>query len=203
MKINNYNGYSAYTSTNRLNQNAKTNKNPLSNNKSGKTDTLEISEIGKSKSALPKDVVAKIQEFAKEGAKESIYMTQGYRDFIKSYMDKNISPDRTALMAKASPLVPKLSNPKNAIDSFFKFYGLQDIDPVEIMLDGESYTASRKLKYVSIKDKHGDEILSWDTNNGWLSHSSREELSFYGDAANVYAEAFDAARAEMRANGEL
>ncbi len=202
MRVNSYSGYSAYTSTNRLNQNAKT-KKPLSNNKSGKTDTLELSEIGKSKSGLSKELVAKIQEFARNDAKVGDYMTPEYHNFIKGYMEANISPDRTALMAKASPLVPKLPNPKNAIDSFFRFYGLQDIDPVEIMLDGESYTASRKLKYVSIKDEYGNEVLSWDTNNGWLSHSSHNEQVFDGNATSVYAEAFDAARAEMRANGEL
>ncbi len=202
MRISNYNAYSGYADTNRLHQKAKTNKTETKE-KSSNIDTIEISELGKSKSGLPKELVDKIREFAKDGAKKGIYMTDDYRGFVMSYMKENVSPDRETLMAKASSLVPSTANSNNAIDSFFKYYGLKDIDPIEILLGGKSYSASRKMKYVSIKDQHGDEILSWDTNNGWLSHSSQEELSFYGNAANIYAEAYDEARAEMRANGEL
>ncbi len=202
MRISNYNAYSAYADTNRLNQKAKANKTETKE-KNSDIDKIEISEIGKSKSGLPKELVDKIREFARNDAKVGDYMTPEYHNFFKSYMKENISPDRTALMAKASSLVPSTPNSKNAIDSFFKYYGLKDIDPIEILLGGESYSASRKLKYVSIKDKHGDEILSWGTNSGWLPHSSREEKNFRRITASVYSEAFDEARAEMRANGEL
>ncbi len=190
MRISNYSVYSTYTNKNALNYKINANKTGLIDNR-------------KSKSGLSKELVAKIQEFAKNDAKVGDYMTPEYHNFFKAYMHKYISPNRAALMTKASSLIPKLPNPKDAMESFFRYYGIKDIAPIEILLDGKSYSASRKMKYVSIKDKHGDEILSWDINNGWLSHSSREEKKFHRATTNIYAEAYDAARAEMRANGEL
>ncbi len=196
MRVSNASNIYSYTSTNRN----KSKKIVLESNESVK---VELSQTGIYKSSLPKELVNKIKEFAKDGAKKGDYMTPEYRNFIKSYMKENISPDRTALMAKASFLIPKTTDPKNALDSFLKYYGLKDIDAVEILLNGESYSASRKLKYVSIKDEYGNEVLSWDINNGWLSHSSKKEQIFYSSVTNIYAMAYDEERARMRANGEL
>lgn len=195
MKIHGYsNSYTAYNSLKTKN-NAKT-KTPKSNS----TDALELSTIGKHKSGLPNDVINTIREFAKKDAKIGDYMSDEYNNFQRTYVQQHISPNRSALMAKASPLVP---NSKDAINSFLRYYGLIDVDLIEIFLGSERYSASRKMNYVSVKDKHGVEILSWSQNAGWLSHPSPEEEAFWDMETAIYAEAFSEARAEMRANGEL
>ncbi|MDO4766501.1 MAG: hypothetical protein Q4A29_10595 [Eubacteriales bacterium] len=170
------------------------------NSKSTSVDTLELSNSGRKKSGLSRDVINTIREFAKRDAKIGDYMSDEYNNFQRNYVKNNISPDRSVLMAKASPLVP---SPKDGVRSFFKYYGLPDVSLVDILLGSEKYTASRKMNYVSVKDKNGVEVLSWSQNAGWLSHPSPEEEAFWDAETAIYAEAFSEARAEMRANGEL
>ncbi|MDO4720123.1 MAG: hypothetical protein Q4A78_05635 [Peptostreptococcaceae bacterium] len=168
--------------------------------KSTSVDTLELSNSGKKKNGLSSDVINTIREFAKRDAKIGDYMSDEYNNFQRTYVKNNISPDRSALMAKASPLVP---SSKDGIRSFFKYYGLPDVSLIDILLGSERYTASRKMNYVSVKDKNGVEVLSWSQNAGWLSHPSPEEEAFWDAETAIYAEAFSEARAEMRANGEI
>ncbi len=213
MRINNYNAYSTYANT--IEQKNKAKEKTVVDDKNGTIDKLELSTITKSNDGLPKELIAKIKEFAKNDAKIGDYMTPKYHNFITSYMKSNISPNRAALMTSASWLIPKLPSPKNAIDSFLEFYGVKprdkrdddnkndDIEYVPLFIGGESFSASRKMNYVSIKDEYGNEVLSWGVNSGWLSHSSHKEQVFHSRATNVYAMAYDKARDEMRANGKL
>lgn len=200
MRINGYsNSYSGY---NNLKTFTDSENNTVKSkfSKSNSVDTLELSTIGKRKSGLPSDVINTIREFAKKDAKTGDYMSDEYNNFQITYLKNNISPDRSALMVKASSLVP---SSKAGIRSFFRYYGLPDVSLIDILLGSERYTASRKMNYVSVKDKNGVEILSWSQNAGWLSHPSPEEEAFWDAETAIYAEAFSEARAEMRANGEL
>lgn len=169
-----------------------------------KTDTLELSS-SKSVKGLNKDVIANIIAFAKEDAKKGIYQTDEFINARKAYMQKNISPDRNALRAKAAQLIPVATNRYNSILDFFKCYGLPYNSRFEkyinIDLNGANYCASTKpgSGFVSVTGEHGEEILSWGHQSGWTQASSKEELDFFKTTNFIYAQAYDEARAEIKA----
>lgn len=160
-----------------------------------KTDTtMETSKKGsaetKNDTCLPDKVVEEIQRMAKEDAKKEIYMGKEFGEYRQSTMRQNVSPNRTraALMIRLKSLI---ANPRytNGRPRFFKLLGCTVEHSVGIGLD----------TFLSIYDSNGEMILHYGPNAGWRSHQTKAESLWMSDTGAVYAEAYDAARAEIKA----
>lgn len=153
----------------------------------------DVSAISQKKntSSLPDDVVESIQKMAREDASKGVYMDDEFISYNKQYMQSHVSPNRTNLI---SILTPMLNRAKytNGLPNLFQ---LPDLFYTGTLQVGALTGAS-----MSICDKSGTEILSYDNNNGWLSHPTKQENQYQSETTAVYHEAYAAARAEMKAD---
>lgn len=162
------------------------------NKKTGQSSAAEKSSAVPEKKiadGLPGALVKKVQMMAREDAKKGIYMGDEYIAYINSYKTRYISPNRSRLIALATPLLRNGWN-TNGKTIFFQLCDLFTARMQTGMMMGPS---------MSIYDKSGTEILSYDANNGWMPLPSRAEDRFYDDTTQIYYQAYEAAEAQEKA----
>lgn len=144
----------------------------------------------KNTSSLPDDVVENIQQMARKGASEGVYMGKDYISYVNSYKKQNVSPNRSSLISLLTPII---TNAKytNGYPAAFTLKGLPFTGQMCVGATGTS---------MSIYDENGDELLSYGSNTGWVEGHTRAEDQFYDETTAVYHEAYAAARAEMKAD---
>ena len=161
-----------------------------SNDIAGKaTEETAATDKVKNTSSLPDKVFENIQRMAKEDAKKNIYMDDEFVSYINNYKKQHIGPNRAKLISMLNPMI---ANAKytNGRPTFFSLMGFS----VQYNV-GALHGA-----HISVRDGDGTEFLTYSPTNGrWLEHPTKAENQFHDEAANVYCAAFDAARAEIKA----
>ena len=149
-------------------------------------------------SAMTDGFIERIKEYAKEDAKQGVYMSKGFTQFHLAHMKQCVSPDRSGPKAEVmSAIQAALKEPHPLLQA------------LEIILDKLSGGGSAKLKISGIHQSaevfapNGESIAFYSSNNGWMDIQTKEEHKFFSDTASAYLQAYRAARAEMKAAAEV
>ena len=144
-------------------------------------------------SAMTDGFIERIKAYAKEDAKQGIYMSEGFTKFRLARMKQCVSPDRSGPKADVmSAIQAALKEPHPMLQA------------LEKMLDKLSGGCSAKLKISAIHQAaevtapNGEVIAFYSSNGGWTDIQTKEEHKFYSETASIYAQAFREARAEMK-----
>ncbi len=153
----------------------------------------QATEKIKNTSSLPDHLFEYIQKQAVEDAKIGDYKSEEYKAHIQGYMRKNISPNRAKLMSMFNPMVMNAKYTGKPA-SYFSIPGFSGFTA--------RFSVGRVFgAYMSIWNSSGEQVLSYSPppNAGWHEHQTRAESNYLDEENAVYAAAFDAARAQMKA----
>jgi len=144
-------------------------------------------------SAMTDGFIERIKEYAKEDAKQGVYMSKGFTQFHLAHMKQCVSPDRSGPKAEVmSAIQAALKEPHPLLQA------------LEIILDKLSGGGSANLKISGVHQAaevfapNGESIAFYSSNNGWMDIQTKEEHKFYSETSSVYLQAYREARAEMK-----
>lgn len=150
-------------------------------------------------SAMTDGFIERIKEYAKEDAKQGVYMSKGFTQFHLAHMKQCVSPDRSGPKAEVmSAIQAALKEPHPLLQALDK------------MLEKLSGGGSAKLKISGVQQAaevyapNGENIASYNSlGGGWTDIQTKEEHSFLDESTFVYLQAYREARAEMKAAAEV
>ena len=161
----------------------------------------KVQKAGKrtAESAMTDGFVEKIKEYAKQDAKQGVYMSKGFIQFRLARMEQCVSPDRSGPKAEVMSAIRAALNEPHPL--------LQALDK---MLEKLSGGGSANLKISGIQQTaevyapNGENIASYNSlGGGWTDIQTKEEHSFLDESTFVYLQAYREARAEMKAAAEV
>ena len=164
----------------------------------GQGTKIQKAEKRTAESAMTDGFVEKIKEYAKQDAKQGIYMSKGFIQFRLARMEQCVSPDRSGPKAEVmSAIQAALREPHPLLQA------------LEKMLEKLSGGGSANLKISGIQQAaevyapNGENIASYNSlGGGWTDIQTKEEHKYFSETASVYCQAYREARAEMRAAAE-
>ena len=167
-----------------------------SNTKFSREDTVEIS--GKkdeentsattefeNNTSLPDEFVKTIREMAKEGAQKGVYKGDEYIAFMNAYKKQHISPDRPKLLMGLNKILSTLPRIVNRFQTF--------------SLMGCRATVDFYSSFSTFYNSNGEKIMTCDSDGDVMEFPTKAENKFHSEMNALYEEAYDAARAEMKA----
>ncbi len=164
----------------------------------GQSPKIQKAEKRTAESAMTDGFVEKIKEYAKQDAKQGVYMSKGFIQFRLARMEQCVSPDRSGPKAEVmSAIQAALREPHPLLQA------------LEKMLEKLSGGGSANLKISGIQQAaevyapNGENIASYNSlGGGWTDIQTKEEHKYFSETASVYCQAYREARAEMRAAAE-
>ena len=167
-----------------------------SNTKFSREDTVEISGKKAVKdtsdttkiendTSLPDAVVENIRRMAREDAKKGVYMDEEYVAYRYAYKNQHISPDRPKLLMGLNKILSTLPHIVNRFQTF--------------SLMGCRATVDFYSSFSTFYNSNGEKIMTCDSDGDVMEFPTKAESKYYSETTAVYAEAYDAARAEMKA----
>ena len=158
----------------------------------GKSENTQKAEKT-AKNAITDGFVEKLKKYAKEDAKQGIYMSKGFIEFRLAHMKQFVSPDRSGPKADVmSAIQAALKEPHSMLQA------------LEKILEKLSGGCSANLKISSIHQAaevsapNGEVIAFYSSNGGWTDIQTKEEHRFFSETASLYLQAYREARAEMK-----
>ena len=153
----------------------------------GETPKIQMSAQKKAENAMTDSYISGIQEQAKKDAKAGVYMSEDYVQYSLSHMKRTVSPNRSKSVAQAVAYIQKASNGYGTL--------------LARLLDGYSMKA-----YVGgfhptaeVYAPNGEMIAAQTCAGTWIDVQTEAETKLIDASTAVYAEAYSAARAEMKA----
>ena len=164
----------------------------------GQGTKIQKAEKRTAESAMTDGFVEKIKEYAKQDAKQGVYMSKGFIQFRLARMEQCVSPDRSGPKAEVmSAIQAALREPHPLLQA------------LEKMLEKLSGGGSANLKISGVQQAaevyapNGENIASYNSlGGGWTDIQTKEEHKYFSETASVYCQAYREARAEMRAAAE-
>ena len=164
----------------------------------GQGTKIQKAEKRTAESAMTDGFVEKIKEYAKQDAKQGVYMSKGFIQFRLARMEQCVSPDRDGPKAEVmSAIQAALREPHPLLQA------------LEKMLEKLSGGGSANLKISGVQQAaevyapNGENIASYNSlGGGWTDIQTKEEHKYSSETASVYCQAYREARAEMRAAAE-
>lgn len=164
----------------------------------GQGTKVQKAEKRTAESAMTDGFVEKIKEYAKQDAKQGVYMSEGFIQFRLARMKQCVSPDRDGPKAEVmSAIQAALREPHPLLQA------------LEKMLEKLSGGGSANLKISGVQQAaevyapNGENIASYNSlGGGWTDIQTKEEHRFFDDSTMAYLQAYREARAEMRAAAE-
>ena len=164
----------------------------------GQGSKIQKAEKRTAESAMTDGFVEKIKEYAKQDAKQGVYMSKGFIQFRLARMEQCVSPDRDGPKAEVmSAIQAALREPHPLLQA------------LEKMLEKLSGGGSANLKISGVQQAaevyapNGENIASYNSlGGGWTDIQTKEEHKYFSETASVYCQAYREARAEMRAAAE-
>ena len=161
----------------------------------GQSPKIQKAEKRTAESAMTDGFVEKIKEYAKQDAKQGVYMSKGFIQFRLARMEQCVSPDRDGPKAEVmSAIQAALREPHPLLQA------------LEKMLEKLSGGGSANLKISGVQQAaevyapNGENIASYNSlGGGWTDIQTKEEHKFFGESTWAYLQAFREARAEMKA----
>ena len=164
----------------------------------GQGTKVQKAEKRTAESAMTDGFVEKIKEYAKQDAKQGVYMSKSFIQFRLARMEQCVSPDRDGPKAEVmSAIQAALREPHPLLQA------------LEKMLEKLSGGCSANLKISGVQQAaevyapNGENIASYNSlGGGWTDIQTKEEHRFFDDSTMAYLQAYREARAEMRAAAE-
>lgn len=147
-------------------------------------DTADTTEI-ENDTSLPDAVVENIRRMAREDAKKGVYMDEEYVAYRYAYKNQHISPDRPKLLMGLNKILSTLPHIVNRFQTF--------------SLMGCRATVDFYSSFSAFYNSNGEKIMTCDSDGDVMEFPTKAESKYYSETTAVYAEAYDAARAEMKA----
>ena len=157
---------------------------------SGKKDAENTSATTEfeNNTSLPDEFVKTIREMAKEGAQKGVYKGDEYIAFMNAYKKQHISPDRPKLLMGLNKILSTLPRIVNRFQTF--------------SLMGCRATVDFYSSFSTFYNSNGEKIMTCDSDGDVMEFPTKAESKYYSETTAVYAEAYDAARAEMKATAQ-
>ena len=154
---------------------------------SGKKDAENTSATTEfeNNTSLPDAVVENIRRMAREDAKKGVYMDEEYVAYRYAYKNQHISPDRPKLLMGLNKILSTLPHIVNRFQTF--------------SLMGCRATVDFYSSFSTFYNSNGEKIMTCDSDGDVMEFPTKAESKYYSETTAVYAEAYDAARAEMKA----
>ena len=154
---------------------------------SGKKDAENTSATTEfeNNTSLPDEFVKTIREMAKEGAQKGVYKGDEYIAFMNAYKKQHISPDRPKLLMGLNKILSTLPRIVNRFQTF--------------SLMGCRATVDFYSSFSTFYNSNGEKIMTCDSDGDVMEFPTKAESKYYSETTALYAEAYDAARAEMKA----
>ncbi len=135
--------------------------------------------------------IAGIQEQAKKDAKAGVYMSEDYVQYSLSHMRKTVSPDRFKSIAQTIAFIRKASSQYGTLlANLFGGYSMK------AYVGGLHPTAE-------VYAPNGEMIAAQTCDGTWTKIQTEAETKLIDASTRVYAEAYKAARAEMKAAAQV
>ena len=180
----------------------------------GETPIIKKKAVEASKNAMTDDFVKKLQELARRDAQKGGGMSQEAINLCHAQMGKYVSPDRSAPIAQMSQELKKAAQEhKEEQDPTLEFLDRMIAQlkakgrPERIVksfsglaggCSGDLHSTSEN-QVATVYSPDGEEIAHYNTSNGgWMNLTTRAENQFLGDSNDVYMQAWNAARAEIK-----
>ena len=180
----------------------------------GETPQIQQKANVTAKNAITDNYVEQLKEYAKRDAQKGIYMDNEAIQFQRSQMSQYVSPDRSG-MAQANQVLQGLEKEEdeNVFLQFLdKMLGINakvrhnSDKQTFVTMSGMAGNCSGKVHHNStgqtaeIYSSDGEMIASYNSHGGgWTIQQTKAESKFLQESAMIYKQAFDAARAEMKA----
>ena len=157
---------------------------------SGKKDAENTSATTEfeNNTSLPDAVVENIRRMAREDAKKGVYMDEEYVAYRYAYKKQHISPDRPKLLMGLNKILSTLPHIVNRFQTFF--------------LMGCRATVDFYSSFSAFYNSNGEKIMTCDSDGDVMEFPTKAESKYYSETTAIYAEAYDAARAEMKATAQ-
>ena len=157
---------------------------------SGKKDAENTSATTEfeNNTSLPDAVVENIRRMAREDAKKGVYMDEEYVAYRYAYKNQHISPDRPKLLMGLNKILSTLPRVVNRFQTF--------------SLMGCRATVDFYSSFSTFYNSNGEKIMTCDSDGDVMEFPTKAESKYYSETTAVYAEAYDAARAEMKATAQ-
>ena len=154
---------------------------------SGKKDAENTSATTEfeNNTSLPDEFVKTIREMAKEGAQKGVYKGDEYIAFMNAYKKQHISPDRPKLLMGLNKILSTLPRIVNRFQTF--------------SLMGCRATVDFYSSFSTFYNSNGEKIMTCDSDGDVMGFPTKAENKFHSEMNALYEEAYDAARAEMKA----
>ena len=154
---------------------------------SGKKDAEDTSATTEfeNNTSLPDEFVKTIREMAKEGAQKGVYKGDEYIAFMNAYKKQHISPDRPKLLMGLNKILSTLPRIVNRFQTF--------------SLMGCRATVDFYSSFSTFYNSNGEKIMTCDSDGDVMEFPTKAENKFHSEMNALYEEAYDAARAEMKA----
>lgn len=148
-------------------------------------DGTSATEEFENNTSLPDEFVKKIREMAKEGAQKGVYKGDEYIAYMNAYKKQHISPNRSKLLMGLNNILSNLSHITSRFQTF-SFMGFHaNVD----------FYSGAAVFYNS----NGEKIMGCDSDGDVMEFPTKAEQKFHREMNALYEEAYDAARAEMKA----
>lgn len=179
----------------------------------GETPLIQQKATVTAKNAMTDEYVAKLQEQARKDAKLGVGMSEEAIQMQHSQMNQYVSPDRSA-MAQADQVLQRLASAEeeNVLLQFLdRMLGINakvwhnSDKQTFVTMRGMAGNCSGKVHYdplgqtAEIYSSDGEMIASYNSNGaGWTIDQTAAETKFLQESGILYAQAYKAARAEMK-----
>ena len=154
---------------------------------SGKKDAENTSATTEfeNNTSLPDAVVENIRRMAREDAKKGVYMDEEYVAYRYAYKNQHISPDRPKLLMGLNKILSTLPHIVNRFQTF--------------SLMGCRATVDFYSSFSAFYNSNGEKIMTCDSDGDVMEVPTKAENKFHSEMNALYEEAYDSARAEMKA----
>ena len=186
--------------------------NPLEAARWGNTPIIQKKAVEASKNAMTDDFAEKLQELARKDAQKGVYMSQEAINLRHAQMNKYVSPDRSAPIAQMTQELQKAEKAHKGEDPTLEFLDRMIAQlkakgrPERIVksfsglaggCSGDLHSTSEN-QVATVYSPDGEEIAQYASNGGWMNLTTKAENQFLGDSNDVYMQAWNAARAEIK-----
>ena len=158
-----------------------------------KTPAVKQAAKQEAQAALTDEVIAQIKEHARKDAQVNVYQQKEYIQLINAHKQQHVSPSRSEAISRAAL----------AMDHVTK--GTRDGDLLSMLLGEYSMKAwiGKLVTTAEVYAPNGEMIAAFNSDGGWTELSTEAEHQFLHQADQIYYEAFQSARAKIKAAAKL
>ena len=153
----------------------------------GETPEIQRAANKTAQNAMTDGFVEQIKEMAKKVAEKGVYMSDEFGQMRLAQMRKHVSPNRSKPVAQAAAYIQKASNRYGTL--------------LARLLGGYSMKAyvGGLHPTAEVYAPNGEMIAAQTCDGSWIEIQTKAETKLIDASTDIYAKAYSAARAEMKA----